>query len=115
MSVLCALGALHVGWGRRVRPLRPVMQLQAPGGSGSTQLFFDMKKAMTAQAEKEKELLEANLSELGLPRPKRTRGGKTSRKTGSGGGFGAQATGAAMAAHELRVETMAEEGVCLSR
>ena len=113
MVFCCALAALHTaGWGRRARPLRPVMQLQASGGSsGSTQLFLDMKKAMTAQAEKEKLLLKANLIELGLPKPKR-RGGKTSGKTGSGGGFGAQAIGAASAAHELRVETMAADGIC---
>ena len=114
---LCAFGALYnAGWGRRARPLRPlpVMQLtQAPGGSGSTQLFLDMKKAMTAQAAKERELLEPNMSEMGLPKPKRARGGKTSRKTGSSGGFGSGGDGSgATAAHELRVETMAADGVC---
>ena len=119
-TMVCALGALHnAGWGRRARPLQPpplAMQLQAPGGSGSTQLFLDMKKAMTAQAAKEKELLEANMGELGPPKPKRARGGKASRKTGSSGGFGSGGDGSgATAAHELRVETMAADGISPSR
>ena len=90
------------------------MQLtQAPGGSGSTQLFLDMKKAMTVQAAKEKDLLEPNMREMGLPKPKRARGGKTSRKTGSSGGFGSGRDGSgATAAHDLRVETMDADGVC---
>ena len=102
--------ALHIGGRlRRSRSPRPVLQLQT--SAGSTQLFLDMKAAMTVQAEKERAMLEPNLIELGPPKPKR--GGKPGKKkAGGGGGFGAQAAGADAAANALRVETMKDDGIC---
>ena len=100
-----AVTALHIGGRlRRSRSPRPVLQLQT--SAGSTQLFLDMKAAMTVQAEKERAMLEPNLIELGPPKPKR--GGKPGKKkAGGGGGFGAQAAGADAAANALRVDTTA--------
>ena len=106
-----AVTALHIGGRlRRSRSPRPVLQLQT--SAGSTQLFLDMKAAMTVQAEKERAMLEPNLIELGPPKPKR--GGKPGKKkaTGGGGGFGALAAGADAAANALRVETMQDDGIC---
>ena len=107
-----AVTALHIGGRlRRSRSPRPVLQLQTGVTAGSTQLFLDMKAAMTVQAEKERAMLEPNLIELGPPKPKR--GGKPGKKkAGGGGGFGAQAAGADAAANALRVETMKDDGIC---
>ena len=105
------------GGGGRLPLERSVDALLQLPEQGSGLLFQDSKKAMTAQAEHERVLIEPNMS----PIVERKRSRKTSaqkaaasKRSGGakGGGFGAGRSSPMQRATELRCETMADDGVC---
>ena len=98
------------------RSVDALLQLPQPE-QGSGLLFQDSKKAMTAQAEHERVLIEPRMK----PIVERKRSRKTSaqkaaasKRSGAakGGGFGAGRSSPMQRATELRCETMADDGVC---
>ena len=124
MSVLwCTAGATLAALILSAPPPRAVVRLQLgpsalpplAGGGASTLLFQDSKKSMTARAVKEKELIEPNTRQMKLP-TKRKSTSKRKGGGGGGGGFGASAgpsRSAAQQLHDLRVDTIKDDGVCL--